>query len=264
MMRSFDSGPMPASEPEPVGGAASQESEVQPGASGSSPDVGAGFRALALTVAAGLAAGVLAWAVGEATLIREAGLAAKGRVVRSPTVDGIRNGMVSFGAQGAALGLGLGLAAGLARRSVRSGIVAGVIGLVLGGAAGAGAARLLMPFYYANVRANSPVYSLIVHGGIWAAVGAAAGLAFGMGLGGRDRTIRALLGGVGGALVATVVYELAGILLFPLAQTDRPISLTPATRLLARLIVAVFVAWAAVAAVRAPANRRQRGAGRAR
>ena len=51
-----------------------------------------------------------------------------------------------------------------------------------------------MPVYYDNIRAQSPIYyALIVHAGSWAAVGAAAGLAFGIGLGGRDRTIRAVL-----------------------------------------------------------------------
>jgi hypothetical protein len=61
--------------------------------------------------------------------------------------------------------------------------------------------------------------------------------------------LRGLLGGVGGAIVATLIYELAGGLLFPLSLVDRPISVTSGTRLLARLLVALLVAavaaWAA-------------------
>jgi hypothetical protein len=198
-------------------------------------------------LAAGLAAGVIAWACGEAALVSETGIGSRGgNHPRLPAVIAARNATVSFGILGAALGLGLGLAGGLIRRSVRSAVLAATIGLVLGGGTGVGITRLLLPLYYENLKANNLTYSLIVHGGIWAAVGAAAGLAFGVGLGGRSRMIRALLGGAAAAGLATVIYEFAGSLLFPMAMTDRPLSRTWETRLLARLLVAVLVAAGAV------------------
>jgi hypothetical protein len=52
--------------------------------------------------------------------------------------------------------------------------------LILGGVTGAGMARMLVPIYYENLSANDLTFSLIVHGGCWGAVGAVAGLAFGM------------------------------------------------------------------------------------
>ena len=52
----------------------------------------------------------------------------------------------------------------------------------------------------------------------------------------------AALGGGLGALFGTGAYEAIGALAFPFARTDRAFSLTWATRLIARLCVAVGVA----------------------
>ena len=84
---------------------------------------------------------------------------------------------------------------------------------------------------------------LLIHLGLWSAVGLAAGLAFGIGSGASkpSRFVQTALGGLVGAMVGTVVFEVVGAGLFPMAHTPDPFSDTPGTRLLARLCVAGFV-----------------------
>ena len=111
---------------------------------------------------------------------------------------------------GAALGLGLGLAGGLIRRSVLWTVLAATIGLVLGGLAGAGVAWLTLPVYYKHLKSDDLAYSLLVHGGTWTAIGddCRPGVRIRPGRLGPMR--RCLLGAAAGALLATVIYELAG------------------------------------------------------
>jgi hypothetical protein len=200
-------------------------------------------RTWALALSAGLAAGLVAWAVGEATLIPEAGFQNKAqKIVVLPEVAGLRNCSISFGALGAAMGLGLGMAGGLIRRSVPRAVMAGAAGLLLAGGIGVAVSRLILPIYYQNSRGGDITYSLMAHAGVWAAAAAATGLAFALGLGGWRGALRVMLGAAGAALFATVIYEFAGGIVFPQALTDRPISLTWETRLLARLLVTVLVA----------------------
>ena len=93
----------------------------------------------------------------------------------------------------------------------------------------------------------------MVHVGIWAAVGAAGGMAFGIGVGGRDRILRAAVGGLVGAALGAVAFELIGAVFFPMAETPKPVSESMVTRLLARLLVAVPAAgFAAVMAFGQP------------
>ena len=103
-------------------------------------------------------------------------------------------------------------------------------------------ARLLVPVYYENLYgqrldlfSDRPWRDL-------GAVGAAAGLAFGLGLGGWGRMLRVTVGAATAALLATVIYEFAGGILFPLALTNQPISATWESRLAAQLLVALLVA----------------------
>jgi hypothetical protein len=116
------------------------------------------------------------------------------------------------------------------------------------------ASRVLIPVFFRNVddQAADLILPLLTHGGMWCPIGAAAGLAFGVGLGGRGRAPRAALGGLLGAGVGTMVYEAAGALLFPLAKTVLPISLSAGARLLAHLAVAVPAALCAAVASQAP------------
>jgi hypothetical protein len=195
-----------------------------------------------VTLAAGLAAGLIAWAAGESLMIDETGMGSKGGRIRiSPVVYSTRNGMTSLGLLGGLLGLSLGLAGGLLRQSARSAGLAGLVGGVLGGAAGASAANVLVPVYFGNLSSASLSVPLLVHGGLWMSISIAVGLAFGLGGGGPGRAIEAVILAIAGALLATLTYELAGGLLFPAAQTDRPLPLTSASRMFADLVVALFI-----------------------
>jgi hypothetical protein len=165
-----------------------------------------------------------------------------------------RNAGLALGLTGAAAGLALGLAAGLARRSARAGAAAALLGLVMGAAAGAGATLAAVPLA-TRVRDRDPgsmsaemTSSLLVHGLPWAAVGAAGGLAFGIGIGGRDWAGRGLLGGLLGAVAGALLYEVIGALALPGTKTIDPIAASWGTRLLAQLL-AVIPAAAGVAAL---------------
>jgi hypothetical protein len=175
---------------------------------------------------------------------------------RRTQVSKDRSASIAYGSLGLALGLALGAVGGLTRRNARAALAAGLTGVVLGGAAGAGATALLVPSYHAARKAASDddvtsdlALALRTHAGIWAAVGASAGLAFGLGLGGGGRMARAAVGALLGAGLAAVFYEFVGALAFPLAQTFRPVAESFAPRLLAHLSVAVGAAAGALLAV---------------
>jgi hypothetical protein len=160
---------------------------------------------------------------------------------------------LAYGGLGMVLGLALGVAGGLARRAPLAAIVAGVTGLVLGGAAGAGSTAVLVPNFHAARLAfseedhnNDLALALRTHGGIWITIGAAAGLALGIGLGGWSRTARSVIGGILGAVVAAAIYEFGGAILFPLAETFRPTAYEVIPRLFAHLTVALCVAAGAL------------------
>jgi hypothetical protein len=224
-------------------------------------------RAWLIILAAGLVAGLAGFAFGEATPklvppaldlppeIRAVPTSVPIETERRMGIARDRAAALAYGGLGLVLGLALGVAGGLARESPRAAIVAGLAGLILGGAAGAGSTLALLPSYHA-ARAAAPdeessndlALALRTHGGIFIAVGAAAGLALGLGLGGGARTARAFFGGVLGAALAAVIYEFGGALVFPVAQTFRPMAVTPWPRLLAHLSVALCVSAGALGA----------------
>jgi len=159
-----------------------------------------------------------------------------------------RNAALALGLTGAIVGLALGLAGGLARRSARAGAVAAFLGLVLGAVAGAGSALAAVPLA-TDVRNRDPgnisvemASSLLVHGLPWAAVGAVGGLAFGIGLGGRVRAGRGLLGGLLGAVAGVFLYEVIAALGLPATKTVDPIATSWGIRLLAQCLAVSSVA----------------------
>lgn len=216
-------------------------------ASTTAPITASSIRPWALALTAGLVAGIAAWAIAEPMLIPDPGrLGVKGEIVVSPAEKGMHNGTISFGVLGAMLGLGLGLAGGLIRPSFPRASLAAVIGLFVAAGAGALTSWLVVPVYYKHLNEDDLTYSLLVHGAAWGAVGAAAGLAFALGMGGWRRLPRAIFGCLGAALLATAVYEFVGGILSPGALTNKPVSATPGSRLAGRLLVAMLVAAGAV------------------
>jgi hypothetical protein len=152
---------------------------------------------------------------------------------------------------GGLLGLFMGWAGGWARQSARAALAAGLFGACSGALLGAAAPYLVLPAYarYRQMEGGDLGASLVLHASLWAGIGAAGGLALGLGLGGLSRAWRSALGGILGALCGGLLFDLLGAMIFPLEETGLPTSSSARTRLLARLLVAILAAagaaWAA-------------------
>ena len=158
--------------------------------------------------------------------------------------------VLTFMTTGGLLGLAMGLAGGLARRSSSASARAAILGLVLGTAAAGGIASILAPIFLKRFdpQSGSLGLPLLTQGAIWASLGAAGGLVFAVGLGGRSRWIPTLVGGLVGAAAAAIVYEIVGALAFPSDHTDFLTSASTTTRGMAQFLVATFSAIGAVVA----------------
>ena len=220
-------------------------------------------RLLAMALGAGIFAGLASWLLGEVVLdyFRPPSriVIAMGMTMNVPSQAGehgaiTRNAALAYGLLGAALGLALGLAGGshAAHGPMRS--RGALIGLAAGAVAGAAATPALLPIYFRTIiedpLASGLTVPLLLHGGIWAAVGAAGGLALGIGFGVRRAELwKIILGGLVGGLLGAIIYELIGAFVFPMSATTKPISESGVTRLIARLAVSIFSAAGAVLAV---------------
>jgi hypothetical protein len=228
-------------------------------------------RLWALALGGGVLAGLIAWLVGEAAYkyflppLRQVTM--MGVTIEVPTfADQVRadrkNATLAFGALGATLGLCLGAAGGLARRSWPAAARGALAGVVLGGAAGAIASTAILPIYFQRLEHDQEelsrdlLFPILIHGGIWATIGAAGGAAFGIGLGGNRRVAVAALGGLIGGALGTVVYDIAGTMVFPAARTTEPLAISWGARLLAMLSISVLTAAMAAMAVGSPQRKR--------
>jgi hypothetical protein len=221
-------------------------------------------RLWALALGAGLAAGLASSLFGEATHLYFVPTPNLVETTRGPmnlpvfearASAGMRNAALASAGFGAILGLLLGLAGGLARHSFRAGLLAGLAGVLLGGAAGAGSAAAVVPRYYHELE-RSPedmshdlVLPLLIHGGMWAAIGAAAGAALGIGLGSGRLALKAAVGGLIGGLLGALAYEVIGALAFANGGAADPVAVTQTPRLIARFTVSMLVAVVAAFAV---------------
>jgi hypothetical protein len=207
-------------------------------------------------------AAVVSWLVGESTYNLFRPSLAASENYRDPSglnreMPGVnsRNGALTYGTSGGLLGLALGLAGGLVGRSPGRAVLGAVAGLILGTAAGALPSFIIMPWQWAH-RNDDPasldlLAPLLIHLGLWSAVGLAAGLAFGIGsqVSRPARLLEAALVGLVGAMVGTFVYEMVGAFLFPADHTVDPFPGTSGMRLLARLCIAGFVGLGAIRAL---------------
>jgi len=207
--------------------------------------------ALLVALIAGIVASGLTWVAGEAFRNRFQA-EVEGDPSRGPTASQVsaeavymaemKNGVLVYGLQGGLLGLLLGLAGGFGRGSARAAVVAGVVGLVGGGALGTLVSWGLIPPLLRNINPLSDdlLQPMLAHAGLWSPIGAAVGLAFGLGYGGeRNRVLSAIAGGFLGALLAVVIYEVLGAVVFPLDRTTRPIAASSVARLVAHALLGV-------------------------
>jgi len=213
-----------------------------------------------LAALGGILAGLASFGAGEALdKIIPAALVAQtaqssNQPVMGPTpetekVAAVKNAALAFGALGLCLGGFLGIAGGLARRSTFAAVTGGLLGASLAAIVGAGVSLALLPrFLAAQTRfpQNELIISVSMHGLIWGLVGASAGLAFAGGLGERRVVGGALAGGLVGAVLGAVAFDMIGAAFFEAADTLMPISETWPTRLMARLLVTIGTATALV------------------
>ncbi|MGC8641509.1 MAG: hypothetical protein ACP5XB_16715 [Isosphaeraceae bacterium] len=212
---------------------------------------------LGLAVLAAPLAAAAAWGLGESGLFEFRPAIANLNMMGHPYRDAspqtretarLEGASCVLGTFGALLGAGMGLVGGRASRSPGRTLLAAGLGLLAGALAGAAPLWFVIPAYNRaeELTSGDLTRSLLMHWGLWTALGAAAGFALGIGLGKRGKFMTALCGGIAGVVVGTFVYEFLGGALFPLAETGKPFSDTATTRLLALLFVAVFSATGAV------------------
>jgi hypothetical protein len=180
---------------------------------------------LVSALGAALVAGFLAWGVGEKmyAYYRPSKAAYRGRydfsaLNREQAIADQKNAVIAFGTFGALLASLVGAAGGLARRSVMATSGATLAGLLGGGIGGGLAAYGLAPLFVRFYSDFNPLLLLpvFVRGGICAVIGAAAGLAFGLGKSGPACALRSLTGGLLGSVLGIVAFESVNALLFPM------------------------------------------------
>ncbi len=250
------------------GGSPSTTPGGGPAASGPAPGAAHPPLLWAWALGAALVAGLMSWYIGERTLDSfKPSLAASqnrfdpGPMRREMAVTVPRNVAIAYGTLGALLGFTMGLAGGMARRSAGIGLAAALGGALLGTVAGAALSFALVPYFMASFDPTQPTLMkmILTRGGIWAAIGAAAGLAFGLGSGHRWHLVRVLLGGFLGAIAGTIAFEVSNALIDPLGKNDQTIPTTLLARLLAYLCVAVGVAVGIALTARDPRTIGARG-----
>lgn len=159
--------------------------------------------------------------------------------------------MAAYGLLGVALGVAVGLAGGLTGGSRRAGREGAIIGGVLGGLAGEGLSILVVPLYFqwSNAMTTAPLL-LLTHALIFTGVGAAAGAALGHAWGDRKVIVRCVIGGIIGALAATVVVDVINIAGFGVMRIFEPVPAQTAPRTVVHLGIALGAALGAARAGR--------------
>jgi hypothetical protein len=179
----------------------------------------------------------------------EQGIKVRGASLGTRLVIGnaAQNAAVAYALLGAILSLSLAITAGcLPRRfSLTRILTAGLAGTALGGLFAGASSYALTPLYFNRLGTADVTLSMLVHLAIWSAVGAAAGLTFGIGCGTRKLCAGALMGGITGGALAALLFDVCGAF-FPLAHTERPLAELADTRLAAAALLSAFVVFGTV------------------
>lgn len=214
------------------------------------------------SLGAGLVAALLAWAGGEAIYpafpfedeavypanykklggYQKEAMDSKIQALARGAADRKR-AAASFGWLGFILAASLGWIGDRAARSSRGRLIGAVAGGAVGAVTGAAVSWIAVPLFYRYQDPDSGLLVLfLTHAAIFGSVGAASGLALGLGMGDRSRLGHAILGGCLGALIGTMALEASNSLIFPLMRTFEPIASQGVARGLSYACVAVGTA----------------------
>jgi hypothetical protein len=231
------------------GANANAPAPVAPGAHESRRD----WRSWAILLLAGLVAGPVAWGAGELAhgffRPRTYRVEIMGMVSMQPSRESqksadIANSTVASAILGAVTALMMGLAGGLAVRNPGRGLMVGLVAQAAGAMAGAAAAYALMPIFYWQLvpDSNDLLTPILIHGGVWTAIGVVGGMAF---VAGRDSwrqfPVAAVFACVG-AFLASILFHVTTGILFPHSSSAEPVGRSALVRLLATSLVTVLVA----------------------
>ena len=212
-------------------------------------DTGRNRRARRFAALGALVAGLVSFGIGELTYdlipaarvrpdpsVGEKNMLATTETQRTATSQ---NAAIALGVLGLCSGACLGWAGGWSRRSRSAAIRSALLGAILAMFAGASISLLLLPPLL-KIRIYHEEYasliSLATHGLMWGMVGAAAGLAFAYGFGERRFLVQAAVACFLAGIVAAILFDLSGVIFFPTANTEAPISSSWLTRLIAVLL----------------------------
>jgi hypothetical protein len=175
------------------------------------------------------------------------------KVLLTRKIADSKNTAIVDGALGGCLGLALGLLGAFLRPQPRHTRRTATAGFLLGIAAGAIPSFALVPYFFDNFNPRSTIaLPFLVHFGLWAGIGAAAGLALSIGMGRWRDLGRGFIGGMAGVFAGTLLYHLINPAFFPLDQ-DLPIPIRETSRFVAALCVSLGAAigsWAYLSADR--------------
>jgi hypothetical protein len=159
----------------------------------------------------------------------------------------------AYGILGLVLGVAMGLTGGLWSGSAQRGFLGAIVGGLAGALAGWGLSTELVPLFFRFLDPESGlVWLFAAHAGIFGGVGAAGGLALGVGLGDRAASWRAIIAGFCGGLAGAFLLETFLAVGYPLLRTFEPVPPERLPRLEAHLAVAVCSALLASIAAGSP------------
>jgi hypothetical protein len=164
----------------------------------------------------------------------------------------LKNAALANAVLGCAAGFAMGLAGGLAARAPSRGIFVGLSAQAVGLLVGALSALAVIPVFHPvfprmfRTVTNDMWLPLVMHAGIWAAVGAVSGAAFAIGMGCKSRLLNAIGSATAGALLAAVFFQLIGTCLPLGAGATRPVARWSVVRLVAMLLPVSMIAVGAV------------------
>jgi len=210
-------------------------------------------RIWAFALAAGIATGIAAWLAGELAHdffrprlyeIQALGLKAMKPSRESLSAANLANGTLVDVLLGGMIGLIFGYAGGLACRSPWRGIKVGIPCLLAGALIAAVGSIVLIPLLSRGPipDTNDLLTPILIHGGIWMAIGAVGGTAFAWGMNLRRQIPIAAGAACVGGFLASVLYHLIDAGCFPDSDPTEPISHSSLVRFLSMALPALFIA----------------------